>query len=611
MFNYDFAELTGKVIIYLRKSREEVMNGIGVGLDQTLERHEEILQSWAINNLGYKIPNSSIYKEVISGESIKNRPVMMHVMNMIKNKEVSAVLTVDPQRLSRGDLVDCGNLMQALEYSDVKVLTPTYTYDLKIKHDKKAFRNELLQGNEYLEYNKEILARGRIISSSQGKYVGSNPPFGYDRIKLNGTKGFTLVPNDDAKYIKKIFDMFVNERKTIYYITDWCNENEIGNKDNWYKSNVRRILKNNVYNGKIVWDRYKENKEFNEDGELIKKRKMNPDYKIFNGLHEAIIDDDTFNKAQVILNNNVSFPRTDVSKLINPLAGLVKCGICGKTMVLVAHHNEKRTVRKYKLDKEALMLCVYEHYLKQDKSKSEIAKILDVPTYTVDSFITKNTRQFPTKGIILEKWYDLKSVLNIQTTEFDKPLTEFITVERNYNLACFTPKCTNHNIALSYIEDEVLRQLQDKINNMHIYLSDYESKTVKVIEGNTKAINRIDKKLDKLDKELKNALRKYNSEEYTTEEYLFLKNEILEDIESAKKEKEQLVSTNHKDIYIEIKKQIPNFEKCLCLYDKLTAQQKNEMLRSIISEIHFTKLSNKNSSPKNNRDFTLEIIWKI
>ena len=55
--------LVKKIIIYLRKSREEQINGYG-SVEFTLERHEEILQTWALNNLGYKIPEECIFREV-------------------------------------------------------------------------------------------------------------------------------------------------------------------------------------------------------------------------------------------------------------------------------------------------------------------------------------------------------------------------------------------------------------------------------------------------------------------------------------------------------------------------------------------------------------------
>ena len=79
-----------------------------------------------------------------------------------------------------GDLIDCGVVIQALEISKTLVLTPHKPFDVaNNKYDKKAFKDELQRGNDYLEYTKEILARGRRLSAEQGKFIGSKAPFGY------------------------------------------------------------------------------------------------------------------------------------------------------------------------------------------------------------------------------------------------------------------------------------------------------------------------------------------------------------------------------------------------------------------------------------------------
>ena len=38
------------IIIYLRKSRKDLEYGNNESIEKTLQRHEEILQKWAINN---------------------------------------------------------------------------------------------------------------------------------------------------------------------------------------------------------------------------------------------------------------------------------------------------------------------------------------------------------------------------------------------------------------------------------------------------------------------------------------------------------------------------------------------------------------------------------
>jgi len=100
------------------------------------------------------------------------------------------------------------------------------------------------------------------------------------------------------------------------------------NGEQWRASTVRFIIGNHHYLGKVVWGKRRE-KVVMEDGKQVKKRKrVSADQCIIaDGMHPALIDQETFDKAnEKILNN----PRiTNSAKLANPLAGLLVCAHCG------------------------------------------------------------------------------------------------------------------------------------------------------------------------------------------------------------------------------------------------------------------------------------------
>ncbi len=111
-------ELKNKIwIMYLRKSRQDDPTET---VEETLSKHETMLQEWARNNLGYEIPEENIYREVISGgESIDEREEMRKVLAMMEDTRVAGVLCKDPQRLTRGSLEDCGRLITTLLYTKI------------------------------------------------------------------------------------------------------------------------------------------------------------------------------------------------------------------------------------------------------------------------------------------------------------------------------------------------------------------------------------------------------------------------------------------------------------------------------------------------------------
>lgn len=94
--------------IYLRKSRAD--NPLEA-IENVLERHENILQKYAAEKLGFIIAENYIFREVVSGETIAARPKMQRLLSYIEDGYVTAVLVIEPQRLTRGDLSDCGRII--------------------------------------------------------------------------------------------------------------------------------------------------------------------------------------------------------------------------------------------------------------------------------------------------------------------------------------------------------------------------------------------------------------------------------------------------------------------------------------------------------------------
>lgn len=330
--------MSDKYLVYLRKSRSD---GEHETIEDVLEKHEKIIQEYALKNFGETIQEEFIYREVVSGETIQDRPVIKKILDIIQTENIKGVLTIEPQRLSRGDLSDCGTIIRAFRYTDTLVITPAKTYDLTDKFDRKFFETELMRGNDYLEYIKEIMMRGRIASVNDGNFIGSVAPYGYDKVK-NG-KSYTLVSNSEADTLRLIFELFVNEKLGTTNIANRLND--LGIKPRkapyWTNASVRDILRNPVYIGKIRWNWRKTVKKY-ENGEIVTSRPKSAPTScmIVDGKHEAIISDELFQKAQQRFG---STPRSKASnEIVNPFAGLIRCQ-CGKAMVQQAQRKGIRT----------------------------------------------------------------------------------------------------------------------------------------------------------------------------------------------------------------------------------------------------------------------------
>lgn len=322
-YNYETLE-------YDRKSR---LDDPLMTVEEVLEKHGRMLDDYAQRYLDGSIPEENKYKEVGSGESIDSRPEMLRLLKAVENPKIKAILVVDVQRLSRGDLEDAGRLIKILRYTNTYVITPYKIYDLRDEYDRDAFERELKKGNEYLEYFKKIQKRGKIDGVAAGNYVGSVAPFGFDRLPIKDGKKdcFTLIENkEQADIVRLIFEWYCNEDIGVTAI---CRRLESMNvKTNsggtkWRPSIIFAMLENVHYIGYVRWN-WRKTVKVIEDQQVKEKRpKAKVDeYLIYKGKHDGIVSEELFRRAQEI--RGTRHRATDTSTLKNPLSGVLYCK-CG------------------------------------------------------------------------------------------------------------------------------------------------------------------------------------------------------------------------------------------------------------------------------------------
>lgn len=328
--------------IYLRKSRADA-EAEARGEGETLARHEKILLELA-KKMNLNI--TEIYREIVSGETISSRPVMQQLLSEVEQGRWTGVLVMEVERLARGDTIDQGIVAQAFKYSNAKIITPLKIYDPNNEFDEEYFEFGLFMSRrEYKTINRR-LQQGRIASVKEGKYLGSIPPYGYKRKKLENQKGYTLEPfPEQADIVKIIFQLYTHgeqksdgslKRLGISLIVRKLNALKIPPKkgDVWVPSTIQDMLRNPVYIGKIRWNWRKTVKKV-VDGQIYRERPRTKDEEcvLVEGLHEPIIDNQTWKMAQKYLSQNEPRLTSTRSKVKNPLSGLVICGLCGRKMV--------------------------------------------------------------------------------------------------------------------------------------------------------------------------------------------------------------------------------------------------------------------------------------
>ena len=597
-------------ILYVRKSRSEDK----LPVEEVLKRHEKTIQEAVIKELGYKIPEKNIYREIVSGgEAIEDRPEFIKVLKRLEIGNIRRVWVIDPQRLSRSGLYGAGDVLEAFEVTDTLIATPMKIYDLSNPMDKKYLEMIMIQAAEYLNYAKEVMNRGRLTSFLEGKAV-STPPFGYDKEKLKDEKGYKLIPHPvESEHVKTMFDLCTEGLGTTN-IANYLNENNILTRNNnyWIPSTVRDVLTNITYIGFLTWEKHKTIKKL-IDGKAVKKRVKKKDkdqYYIAQGLHDPIVEISQFEQVQEILKRG-STGSVRNNSIKNPLNGLVKCGYCKGAMIRRPYTKSfrKNPVRVYDIDKPALLNFLREKKASTKLSLTDIANKLDLTRDVVCGWFPTKVEKFYPSQTLADKWFDLKELLGFTEDTFDKVVTTYEEPKpQKDTLMCITYNCKCVSSFLEEVEYRVIEELKKEVSTYQYYLDNYEQEMKKEKKSNAKEIKKLDKQISDNKEAIKNARKLMIKQTITEEEYLEEKYELEQELKPLEKRRNELENAEEEEKIIQYKKSIPVLKHCIDKYYTLeSAADRNDLLKEIIEQIEYKKLEN----GRWNKDATFQLQLTI
>lgn len=319
--------------LYLRKSRSDDPEK---SVEETLRRHREILDKYAIEN-GIDVKPEDIYEEVVSGESLYSRPEMLRLLESVESGAYEGVLCMDIDRLGRGKTSDQGIILETFKYSNTKIITPNRQYDLNDEFDEDYAEFEGFMAHRELKMIKRRMQRGIQKTIEEGGYL-ANAPYGYVSAKI-GKRPSLAINEDEAPFVRMIFDLYVNKGMGCQHIADTINS--MGAKPHrsqeFGRTSIMKIIKSPVYIGKIVWNQ-KTHIRKGTRGNTKRETIYNPPEKwtIVDGLHPAIIDEALYNRAQEIARTKYHSP-SFTGVIENPLSGLIHCGNCNRMMTRAPH----------------------------------------------------------------------------------------------------------------------------------------------------------------------------------------------------------------------------------------------------------------------------------
>jgi DNA invertase Pin-like site-specific DNA recombinase len=333
-------ERSRQYAIYLRKSRKDKSleeNGI-----DTLERHEKALRELA-QKQGLEI--GEVYREVVSADSIEDREEMKRLLKDVHNNKWAGVLVFELERLARGDTKDQGIVAEAFKYSETLIITPIKTYDPNNETDETYFEFGLFMSRQEYKTIKRRLNAGVKLSVLEGNYLSPVAPYGYDIVD-RGRRDRTLKPNNKAKIVQMMFRWYTVDKISFCEIAQKLTDMGIQSPKGlpyWTSYSVTKIIKNDIYIGKVRHGKNKDIKEYDQETGKLKtvcRKQKDEDVIIADGKHPALVDMETWNIAVSRHSRNTRIRKN--AELSNPLAGLLRCSECGLMM------QYKKTVRPTK-----------------------------------------------------------------------------------------------------------------------------------------------------------------------------------------------------------------------------------------------------------------------
>lgn len=314
---------TYKAGIYLRLSKEDD------NPNNSIIAQRDITLNYAKKN------NFDVVKEYIdNGWSgiLDSRPAFNEMIVDILRKKINMIIVKDLSRLTRD-----------------KNKTGYYTEIFFPDNDIRFISvNDYIDSGERYEIDDTIMLRGIINQSyladvskkiksvvknmkEEGKYVQYFAPYGYK--KSENDKYRIVIDEKVAGNVKMIFDMYL-KGYSQGQIAKELTKRKVdtpkkykGQKvaiNEWRNDSISRILKDPTYIGALVLNKY-------ESDYLTKKVKKTPreEWILKENTHDAIIEKETFEEVQKMLENKFYKPKRKYEYL---LKDLVYCGHCKSKM---------------------------------------------------------------------------------------------------------------------------------------------------------------------------------------------------------------------------------------------------------------------------------------
>ena len=394
-----------KYCIYARKSMEAEERQ-ALSIDSQLNEMRVIAEREQLNIVDIKTESHSAKQ---SGQ----RPVFNEIIQDLKKGKFNAILTWNPDRLSR----NAGDLGHLVDFMDKGILLEIRTYgQLFTNSPNDKFLLMILCSQAKLENdNKSINVQRGLRARVESGLWPSVAPMGYLDSKLKDQLCVKEQDPERAPMIKKIYDKIAYENYSTYDVVRWLKEMGVKSPNGKYfnLSTVQLILKRPFYYGYFEYPK--------NSGKWYK------------GKHKPIITKKLFMDAQEKIGN-----RTHKRKYFklrgSPFSFLrmIRCGTCGSGISAEEKHktlkiSKEEVIYRYYVCSRSRNRDCREFYINEQQLMDELSSVID----RVDIDLV-GMRQMLEMDI--DKWYKVHEFLTgesldeLQVANKDHDLREYAKI---------------------------------------------------------------------------------------------------------------------------------------------------------------------------------------
>ena len=444
------------VALYIRLSQEDEDNGKDKQESNSVTSQKTLLNEF-IEEHDDLIVYDTYIDDGYTGTDF-NRPSFQRLLEDMRKGNINCVIVKDLSRLGR-NYIEVGNYIEQvfplfnIRFIAINDFVDSFKNPASTNTILVPFKN--LINDEYCRDTSIKIRTSLNGKKKKGEFIGAFPSYGY--IKDPKDKHRLIIDESVANIIRKIFDWNVNEGLGKIAICHRLNDlgilnptghkklelgqnyNNYGIQENtytWTPSTIRNILNNEVYIGNTVQGKRKTKSYKVHKVEAVPKE----EWVRVENTHEAIIDKETFEKAQELSKRDTKVSQK--TKELSVWAGFLKCSDCKRAMNKKSSTNKSGSKYEYYIcstyRKKSNNLCT-KHSIKLENLEKAVLKAINfhidllIDTEEIVQQINKSTYQNikneNVENMIITKQNEISKISNFKRTLYEDWKNEDITRE--------------------------------------------------------------------------------------------------------------------------------------------------------------------------------------